>query len=342
MNLDLFLQISQDNYKAVQGDSYHGMNRFYIPMRHSFKKKIYVALKEAWFAWEPRMMQLICNKMKNSGDSEEDVKKILAWSALPSSKLYWRVRACISLYGKMICPNSGKPLFNDEAWKKARNLLKEIIEGYYSDIPGETYYRFLIDEKGRPVMKSWGFQKIECCRGTNRTEAVHRQYCATFRNWQQEVIMSYCLLFEFTHRFNSRTLQRKITGFPSLGMYDTWLIDLLQNLIQHNHGVVFCSNWMNASEIRSTKERHCIISLDSTKLGKVINYRAKNLRSKEDKKRVSKNKRFESQYTEEQKFHAKMTKLIIPILPFTTEKEYWLFNLIMRENGVPLTRKRWR
>lgn len=57
--------------------------------------------------------------------------------ALPPSLLYWRVRATYALYGNKVDSKTGKPLFNARAWKKANNVLKEIMLGYYSDPPQE-------------------------------------------------------------------------------------------------------------------------------------------------------------------------------------------------------------
>jgi hypothetical protein len=55
---------------------------------------------------------------------------------------------CILQYGNKICPNINKPLFHNTAWKKANNLLKEILDGFYSDIPGVSYYRFKLNDNG--------------------------------------------------------------------------------------------------------------------------------------------------------------------------------------------------
>ena len=55
---------------------------------------------------------------------------------LPPSQLYWRVRAVFEIYGPMQDQKTGKPLFGDEAWKKANGVLKEILLGHCSDHPG--------------------------------------------------------------------------------------------------------------------------------------------------------------------------------------------------------------
>mmetsp|Transcript_20033 Transcript_20033/g.28562 ORF Transcript_20033/g.28562 Transcript_20033/m.28562 type:complete len:117 (+) Transcript_20033:286-636(+) len=47
--------------------------------------------------------------------------------------LYYRVRAVFTLFGNLIDSKTKKPLFNAAAWKKANQVLKEILEGFYSD-----------------------------------------------------------------------------------------------------------------------------------------------------------------------------------------------------------------
>ena len=45
-----------------------------------------------------------------------------------------------AIYGNKIDALSGKALFDDEAWKKANNVLKEILQGFVSDPPGYQFY----------------------------------------------------------------------------------------------------------------------------------------------------------------------------------------------------------
>ena len=70
----------------------------------------------------------------------------------PPSMLYWRVRAVYALCGNMKDSKTQKPLFNDNARKKAKNVLQEILAGLYSDPSGVQWYkafekRWVGDEK---------------------------------------------------------------------------------------------------------------------------------------------------------------------------------------------------
>jgi hypothetical protein len=91
---------------------------------------------------------------------------------------------------------------------------------------------------------------IECWRGTSDTEASHHELKETDRSWKINIRTSHCQSSEFTHRYNNiRVLQRRVAGFPKIGHDDTWLVDLLQKLVLHNHRFLFCPNWLNSSDL---------------------------------------------------------------------------------------------
>jgi hypothetical protein len=53
------------------------------------------------------------------------------------------VRAVFALYGKMKDSKTGKPLFNSQAWKKAKGILQEILLGFYS---GHMHVQYKVAE----------------------------------------------------------------------------------------------------------------------------------------------------------------------------------------------------
>ena len=127
-------------------------------------------------------------------------------------------------YGN-IKDKKGNPLFNAEAWKKANNILKEILRGYYSDPPGVSMYTKKLCSNGSGLVKTnkYGMEEIECCRGTNRVEAYHKNLNDTFGSWHVGVGMTEVLLAERRHRHNQNTSERRRADFPVIGHYDTWL-----------------------------------------------------------------------------------------------------------------------
>jgi hypothetical protein len=169
-----------------------------------------------------------------------------------------------------VCTHTDKPLFNETSWKKANNVLVEILQGYASDVPGELYYQLRLDKSGEVVRNHLGLPMINCCCGTSDVEAVHIQLHVVFRNWEMGVEMLDCLLAEFRQRYNYSISEQNIPGFPQIGHFDTWLIDLVQNLVARNHGVCVYCNWSNASEWAPTKEKFGLVPMHSEQLGQAI------------------------------------------------------------------------
>jgi hypothetical protein len=130
------------------------------------------------------------------------------------------------------------PLFGKTEWAKAMNVLKDILVGYALDPPGYSFYTQHLDNKGELAFDSLGIALINCNRGTNDTECVHKQIVTTFGTWHVRVEMSDWLMAEHQHRYNQGISERRRAGFPKTGMSNTWLIDSIQILVKKNHGVL--------------------------------------------------------------------------------------------------------
>jgi hypothetical protein len=171
----------------------------------------------------------------------------------------------------MIDSKTDKPLFNQTAWDKAANVLKEILAGYASDPPGFSFYQQQLSAKGEPVFDKLGCALITCSRGTNDTECTHKQIMTTFGSWCTGCEMSDCLMAERRHRYNQRVSERRRVGFPKIGHSDTWLVDQLQLLVEHNHDVLWFPGWSNTSDYISTRESFGTIALQSQEMTDAIN-----------------------------------------------------------------------
>ena len=235
----------QDVFSPLLGDVFHAMQRPYVPVQHEAKKGYFVALQNAFFDWNKDQMTELRNKLSDSGLSDGDIEKMKYYNSRlftgcverevpPPSCLYWRVRAVFTMYGPMIDSKTQKPLFNKQAWSKAKGILREILKGYYSDPPGVCMYNKRTRKDGTVHKNQYGMDMIECIRGTNRTEAYHKNLIIAFRSLHTGIEMSDALLSERRHRHNHRVSQLRRYGFPTLGHYDTWLIDQLQVLVLMN------------------------------------------------------------------------------------------------------------
>lgn len=120
--------------------------------------------------------------LKDSGMTEEEIESERYYNSRlcldcvdrripPPSKLYWRVRAVFVLYGSMKDSKTQRPLFNDAAWGKARNVLKEILLSFYVDL-----YLKRIKPDGSAEKNKYGMDLIECMRGIPQCKSknIHR------------------------------------------------------------------------------------------------------------------------------------------------------------------------
>lgn len=307
-----------NRYRATLGDVFHGMDRAKVPVKHEAKKAYFVALREAFLVWNPTKLKELEDNMRNSGLTDEEIKAQKYYNARlyrgcvdrkvpPPNILYWRVRAVYTMYGMMIDSQTKKPLFGPRAWKKANNVLKDILDGYYSDPPDLVYYTKKLGTNGDVVMNQFGMEVLECCRGTNRTESFHKNLTVTFGRWNVGVEMSDCLLAERRHRHNQKCSERRRLGFPVLGHFNTWVVDQLQNLVRENHGIQLYPYWTNASDYIDTDESFDTIALHNADLHSKLEQKSKELGA--------------IKLTREQQYICKAMGTTLPFLPFVHKDE---------------------
>lgn len=205
----------QDKFSSVLGDCFHAMDRPNIPVKHEHKKGYKNALKNAFFIWNETTMNQVVERMKQAGMQDEEIETAKYFRPtifhdcveriVPTPKiLYWRVRAVFALYGQMKDSKTKASLFNAVAWKKANNVLREILSGYYSDPPGVQMYMKRVDDDGCVLKNKYDIDVIECMRGTPRTEAVHKGLVTTFGGWNMGVEMSSYVIAWYRHCYNHR------------------------------------------------------------------------------------------------------------------------------------------
>jgi len=275
----------------VLGDVFHAMDRTKVPVKHEAKKSYFVALREAFLIWNPTKMAELEKSMRESGMTDEEIKEKKYFNArlfrecvertVPSPKiLYWRVRAV---------------------------YVKEILCGYYSDPPDLDFYTKKLGRRGEVITNEYGFDVIECFRGTNRTEAFHKNLTVTFGRWHVGIQMSDALLGERRHRHNLKCSQKRRLGYPILGHADTWAVDQLQNLVRENHGIQIYPHWSNASDYTSTDESFDTIALHTQTLHNVLEQRSREIGP--------------VKLTREQSHISKAMNTSLPFLPFVGKEE---------------------
>jgi hypothetical protein len=236
---------------------------------------------------------------------------------LPPSKLYWRVRAVYEMYGPMIDAKTKAPLFNKAAWKKANNVLKEILAANASDPCGMVFYSQQLNAKGEPAFDYHDHAMLDCSRGSNDTECAHKQFITTFGTWNTGVQMSDVLMAEWRHRYNQHVSERRRLGFPRIGHYDTWLIDYLQIIVERNHGVLLYPDWSNASDYETTCERFGTVAIHSQELAEAI-------------QNIELDKELSTyRLTADQQYLCKTMNTKLPLLPVVGKEENRLFERLV-------------
>ena len=149
-----------DKFSAILGSGFHACHRIVTPMHHSYKIAFFVALSEAIYAWDEEDMKTLVDLLKDKlGLGEDEIKtwryfkrryfvRRVRRICLPPSRLYWRVRAVFEMFGPKTDPETGKTLFNKRTWTCAKGVMKEILQGYYSDPPGLSLYQNELNESG--------------------------------------------------------------------------------------------------------------------------------------------------------------------------------------------------
>jgi hypothetical protein len=245
------------------------------------------------------------------------------------------VRAVFELYGPKVDSKTNVPLFNKTAWGRANNVLKEVLDGNASDPPGFSFYTFQLNAKGEFAIDALGIELITCNRGTNDTECVHKQIVTTFGTWCTGVEMSDRLMAEHRHRYNQRVSERRRLGFPKLGHFDTWRIDSLQLLVEHNHGVLLHPEWSNATDYISTPEGFGTVAIHSPELNTAIASielpppLLDTTKASRPLRQLTPVKRYQRELTSDQRYLCKTMGTDLPLLPIHGEAECKLFERLV-------------
>ena len=108
---------AHDRFSAVLGDPFHFMDRPKVPVSHGFKKGYFVALRRAWFMFEPTKYAEVKAALKADGYSDEEIeakeyydfayfRRRVPRVVPPPSQHYHRVRAVFALYGPQVNSNT--------------------------------------------------------------------------------------------------------------------------------------------------------------------------------------------------------------------------------------------
>ena len=131
------------------------------------------ALRDAWMLFEPTKLGEVKDMLRSKGLSEDEIAAKLYFQfdyfrnriprrVPPPSVHYWRVRRIYEIFGPLIDSKTKAPLLNDAAWKKANNVLQEILDGNAADAPGYVPYHQRLTTDGQPKVDEDGLALLDC------------------------------------------------------------------------------------------------------------------------------------------------------------------------------------
>ena len=131
------------------------------------------------------------------------------------------------MFGHLKDSKTGRPLFNDVAWKRVDNILNQILLGCYFRPPDKQLYTIHLRGNGTGMTNKFGMAMYDSSCRTNRVESVHKDPINIVRGVNPGVKMPVALLGERRHRHNQRVANRCRLGYPKISHYDPWLIEEL-------------------------------------------------------------------------------------------------------------------
>ena len=86
------------------------------------------------------------------------------------------MRGVFETFGlKIDSEQTGKPLFNKRTWTCAKNALKEILAGYYSETPDVVLYKYELTDSGDiKYDDKLGIPLVTSSRDTNNVHNSHK------------------------------------------------------------------------------------------------------------------------------------------------------------------------
>ena len=134
--------------------------------------------------------------------------------------------------------------------------------------PGFNFTQTVLTKRvSEPMVDKYGIALLSCKRGT---KMMLKPFISSWwPSLEFGAPVSKCQKHSWQ---NAGTDTMKRLGFPRLGHYDTWIIHLIQILVEKNHNVLLYPDWSNSSDNKPTPESFgtvaCILTsymLHSTK-----------------------------------------------------------------------------
>lgn len=226
----------------VKLDLLHAQRRVTVVLSKSHGATAFatVRLRDLFSSPDPEDIAAVKKvKMRDEGMDEKDWKQYLKENYRdvlkyckrvipPPAVLLDRMDKFEALYPNIRDAATGKPLFNEEAWKRWRALKEHVARGCLSD-PDPSYvnlyYTIGTRKNGLPI--------YACSRGTSQLEGYHQKLRDIIAAWICSPRMAESILKEFNFRWNL-AMAVKYCHLPKdcSGFYEQILIEQIQDITQ--------------------------------------------------------------------------------------------------------------
>jgi hypothetical protein len=152
---------SQQHYQQIQ--------RFVIKSGQIIPM-YFQALRAAIFILDPTEIACVRKVVENRGQQWEHC---MVWHAL--LPCITESRQCLMFWDK-IDSDTLQPIFNEVGGKKRKLLLEEMREGWFSDLPGISFYARKINKDGTELSNKDGLLLCRCFRGTSILECLYHWF----------------------------------------------------------------------------------------------------------------------------------------------------------------------
>ncbi|KAG7364660.1 hypothetical protein IV203_037862 [Nitzschia inconspicua] len=184
-------------------------------------------------------------------------------------------------------------------------------------------------DDGRPAGAGSGYMKLFLDKLQDRINKELKQGGVT--EFLEKVVKKHlthnnywirnALFRERRHRNNIDVARRRYLNVPEFGHYDTWLIDLLQKLIEQNTGRLLFPNWQNVTDFQDTEESFVTVPLHSQGLQNKLDETVAAMKAAD----VS----WTPKLTADMKFLCEAWGVKLPFLPVNGKDEFRVFSRIM-------------
>ncbi|KAG2211379.1 hypothetical protein INT45_007541, partial [Circinella minor] len=213
-------------------DAFYLIDMIQVPRKHRLAKEFTRRLRDAIFLIDKNDKRLIEEYLKTKHmtfDMMMDqnptwvlrhVKRVIP----PGKDLYPVVKKVFDTYGYLRCAKTGRPLFDDEAWRQSENVLNTIQLGHVSDPPGISFYFEIGKNKNNLPLYRYS-------HGTNSLEGeVHQNIICKFMSFRASPELADAVMADYRLRHNIDVGSFNRYGRVHKGHYEPWLTQHILDL----------------------------------------------------------------------------------------------------------------